>query len=276
MVEALLPAARVEVIAWGDGFKGVSRDLPTEVAVALSYDSITFAVMMASPADLHDFAIGFSLSEGIIEDPAEITDFELAILPLGLECRMRLAPAPRNALAARRRRIAGPVGCGLCGVDSLSEAVRPPAEVHAKLRLTANQVQNIMARLPALQLLNAQTRAVHAAAFYSPAEDKFWLREDVGRHNALDKVIGAARRDGKPGAEGVVLLTSRVSIELVQKTAALGAGILIAVSVPSARAVLDAQAAGITLIAIAREDGFEIFTHPERIILACEPSRSAG
>jgi FdhD protein len=213
--------------------------------------------------DLHDFALGFSLTEGIIQHPSDILEFELAELPLGLECRMILAEGARAALEARRRRFAGPMGCGLCGLDSLTEAVRAPARVHATLRIPAQAILAAMARLPALQLLNQATRAVHAAGFYTPADDALLVREDVGRHNALDKVIGAA---AGAGPQGVLLLTSRVSIELIQKAAIFGAGILVAVSVPSARAVRDAEAAGITLIAVARDDGFEIFTHPHRIL----------
>jgi FdhD protein len=238
---------------------------------------VNFAVMMTSPTDLEDFAVGFSLSEGIIEHPSEIIEFELAVFPLGLECRMRLAPARRNALETRRRRVAGPVGCGLCGIDSLAEALRPPIPVRGtSLRLSVQQISDVLNRLPEMQALNRETHAVHAAAFYAPAEGSLLVREDVGRHNALDKLAGAVRRRGMDGDQGVVLLTSRVSIELIQKTAILGSGIIIAVSVPSAQAIRDADAAGITLVAVARSDGFEIFTHPERIIGACVPFRSAG
>jgi len=240
-----------------------TRSLPEEVAVAMTYDRVTFAVMMASPMDLQDFAVGFSLTEGIIQHPSDILEFELTELPLGLECRMRLADGAAEALALRRRRFAGPMGCGLCGLDSLAEAVRAPARVHSALRVTTQQILSAMARLPALQILNQATRAVHAAGFYTPADGGLLVREDVGRHNALDKVIGAA---SGAGGQGVLLLTSRVSIELIQKAAVFGAGILVAVSVPSARAVRDAQAAGMTLVAVARADGFEIFTHPERIL----------
>ncbi len=270
------PIVSVSVTAWRGEWSLTERALPEEVPVAMTYDRVTFAVMMASPSDLHDFAVGFSLSEGIVEGPSEITELEIKVLPLGIECRMTLVPARREALKSRRRRIAGPVGCGLCGIDSLTEAVRPAAKVESSLRVSAAEIASALARLPELQTLNLQTRAVHAAAFFTPANGALLVREDVGRHNALDKLIGAVRREEAGGAQGVVLLTSRVSIELIQKTASLGAGILVAVSVPSARAVRDAQAAGITLIAVARHDGFEIFTHPERVIEACGPSRSGG
>ncbi len=276
MKQAPSPVTRASVVAWRDKFLQGERALPEEVAVAMTYDRVTFAVMMASPMDLEDFAVGFSLSEGIIESPSDVEQLEILVLPLGLECRMVLTPAKRDRLEARRRRIAGPVGCGLCGMDSLSEAVRTPAVVESALHVSAEQIASAMARMYPLQTLNQETRAVHAAAFFNPADDSLSVREDVGRHNALDKMIGSVARSGLPGRDGVVLLTSRVSIELIQKTAILGAGIMVAVSVPSARAVRDAHAAGITLIAVARQDGFEIFTHPERITGACALSRSDG
>ncbi len=265
MDQAPDPITHVAVKAWRDRFLEMDRKLPEETAVALTYDRVTFAVMMASPQDLQDFAVGFSLSEGIIQRPEDILSYELRVLPLGLECRMELRPDRREALEARRRRIAGPVGCGLCGMDSLIEAIKPPKPVHCDITVPASKIQAAIRRLPELQALNRETRAVHAAAFYTQEDDALIVREDVGRHNGLDKLIGAVKRAGRQGPEGVVLLTSRVSIELIQKTAALGAGIIVAVSVPSARAVREAEAAGMTLIAVARDDGFEIFTHPERI-----------
>jgi len=241
-----------------------ARVLPEEVAVALTYDRVSFAVMMATPKDLEDFAVGFSLSEGIIGTVSEIVELEIIALEAGVECRMALAPARRAALEARRRKIAGPVGCGLCGIDSLEQALRPVKRVESSLRMPADAIAEGFTRMAGLQVLNQQTHAVHAAAFLTP-DGNVILREDVGRHNALDKLIGASARAGADGAGGAVLLTSRVSIELIQKTAMFGAPILAAISVPTARAVREAEAAGLTLIAVARNDGFEIFTHHERI-----------
>ncbi len=243
-----------------------TRTLPEETAIALTYDRATFAVMMASPTDLQDFALGFSLTEGIIATASDIKNLEIISHPAGIECRMDLTPARRDALAARRRFIAGPAGCGLCGMDSMDQAIRAPAPVTSSLTVTTAQITAALAALPAAQTLNNATHAVHAAGFYNPTTGTLLLREDVGRHNALDKLVGAIHHRGDDPTTGIVLLTSRVSIELIQKTAALGAAILVAVSVPSARAVRDAAAANITLIAIARNDGFEIFTHPHRIL----------
>jgi FdhD protein len=265
MTELPPPIAEFDVTLWRGAPEPGSRVLPEETAVAITYERSTFAVMMASPSDLQDFALGFSLSEGIIGSASDITALEVLALPDGIECRMALSSARGLALERRRRRMTGPVGCGLCGMDSLAEATRAPAGVTAALRLSPAEIQTAMSRLGELQRLNRQTRGVHAAAFYHPGTGEIMLREDVGRHNALDKLIGAVSKAGIPGAAGAVLLTSRLSIELIQKTAMLGAGILVAISVPSARAVREARAAGITLVAVARPDGFEVFSHPERI-----------
>jgi FdhD protein len=253
-------------IAWrSGGVAPTSRVLPEETPVALSYNRVTFAVMMASPYDLRDFAIGFSLSEGIIGDISEIEDLEILHGELGIECRITLNAARNAVLDARRRRIAGPVGCGLCGLDSLEQTVLPARKVNAALRISASAIAESLAGMEQQQKLNRETHAVHAAAFVNASSGAMLLREDIGRHNALDKLIGAAARQGEQGSDGAVLLTSRVSIDLIQKAAMFGTAVLVAVSVPSARAAREAGVCGITLVGVARQDGFEIFTHPERI-----------
>ncbi len=259
--------AAVSAVFWRGGLwhEGV-RSLPEETPVVLTYDRSSFAVMMATPLDLADFALGFSLSEGIISAAADVTGLEIVSLPEGMECRMTLASGKREALQARRRHVAGPLGCGLCGIDSLREALRPLPVVTSALQVTPAAIAECLARLEALQVLNQATRAVHAAAFFSPATGEILLREDVGRHNALDKTIGAVMARGLAAHEGIMAVTSRVSIELIQKTAILGAPILAAISVPTARAVREAEAAGITLIGVARGDAFEVFSHRERIM----------
>ena len=253
-------------VAWRSGEEEAGfRTLPDEVPIALVHDAATTAVMMATPADLEDFGLGFSLNEGIIERPEQIQGMEIVETELGIEVRMWL-DAPRSAaLTARRRHMAGATGCGLCGIDSLSEAVKPPRPVAGQLQLSFDQVQAALLLMNENQVLSQATRATHAAGYWSPALGLVAVREDVGRHNALDKLAGtlARRRQRRPGA---VLLTSRVSVEMVQKTAAIGAPILIAVSAPTVLAVRTAEAADITLVAVARGDGFEVFTRRDRIV----------
>ncbi len=234
--------------------------------MAVVYDASTYAVMMASPADLEDFAIGFSLTEGVIDTPSQVRGIEMVAAPLGVEARLWLAPDRGAHLAERRRFMAGPTGCGLCGIDSLEQAVRRwPPVARREVRISPAQIRKAQDALAAAQPLGQATRAAHAAGYWRPGDGLVAAREDVGRHNALDKLIGALARADEAGDDGAVLLTSRVSIEMVQKTARLGAPILIAVSAPTSLAVRTADEAGITLIAVAREDGFEVFTHPERV-----------
>jgi FdhD protein len=195
----------------------------------------------------------------------DIQSLEVVPLDEGVELRMWLKKPIGDALAARRRHLAGPTGCGLCGVDGLTEAVRAPAKVADTFRIDAKAIRTALDSLPAAQALNRETRAVHAAGFWTRDKGLTALREDVGRHNALDKLVGAMARSDENAADGLLLLTSRVSIEMVQKASVLGAEIIVAVSAPTALAIRTAEAAGITLVAIARADGFEIFAHPHRI-----------
>jgi FdhD protein len=243
-----------------------TRTIPEETALALTYNGGAYAVMMGTPRDLEDFAIGFSLSEGVIHSPKDIDSLDIVELDDGIELRMWLAQAKAVRLSERRRHIAGPTGCGLCGIDSIAEAVRPAAIVPQGQSFSPREIMAAMQAIPPLQPINIETRAVHAAAFWIPARGVVALREDVGRHNALDKLAGALAREKLTADEGMVLLTSRVSVEMVQKTAAMGAPLMVAVSAPTALAVRMAEAAGITLAAVARADGFEVFSHPGRIV----------
>jgi FdhD protein len=245
----------------------VARALPEETAVAIVCNGGAQAVMMASPTDLHDFAVGFALTEGIVERADQIEDLEVAAQETGIELRLWLGPERAEALARRRRFMAGPVGCGLCGIDSLAEALRPlpAAPAPAGPLMTPAEVEAAAAALAAAQPLRARTGAVHAAGFWRPGEGLVAAREDVGRHNALDKLVGALARGGVDPSGGAVVLTSRVSVEMVQKSAVAGAPVIVAVSAPTAHAVRLAEAAGLTLVGLARGDGFEIFTAPSRI-----------
>jgi FdhD protein len=263
------PVRTVDRLAWRDNrLSEGTRAIPEETALALTYNGGTYAVMMGTPQNLDDFAIGFSLSEGIVQSPDEIASLDIVDLDDGIELRMWLADEKATYLSERRRHIAGPTGCGLCGIDSITEAVRPAAIVAKGRSFAPPEIMTAMASLAPLQLINIESRAVHAAAFWTPAAGIVALREDVGRHNALDKLAGALAQVKAPATEGMVLLTSRVSVEMVQKTAAIGAGLMVAVSAPTALAVKVAEAAGITLVAVARSDGFEVFTHPDRIASA--------
>lgn len=243
--------------SWGKGRS--ERELAEEVAVAIVVNGSTLAVMMATPADLEAFGIGFALTEGVIGDVSEVTRVEVVDQDLGIEVRLWIGEDKARAMSVRRRQQAGPSGCGLCGIESLEAAMRGVRPVMARLSLSTEQIRAAVASLRPAQSLNALTRAVHAAALWHPEQGILAVCEDVGRHNALDKVAGRAAAMNLPSGECAVLLTSRVSIELVQKTAMIGASLLIAVSAPTRLAVQVAQEAGITLIGVAREDGFEVF-----------------
>jgi FdhD protein len=261
------PARIVDRQIWRHcGLTSGGRSIPEETAVALTYNGGTYAVMMATPQDLEDFAVGFSVSEGIIGSLADIDSLDVVRLDDGIELRMWLGKPKADRLQERRRHIAGPTGCGLCGIETVAEAMRPAAIVGPGRQFSSEQIMTAMRNISSRQTLNIETRAVHAAAFWDVNGGIVALREDVGRHNALDKLAGALARASIAAGEGIILLTSRVSVEMVQKSAAIGAPAMVSVSAPTALAVRMADAAGITLAAIARADGFEVFTHSHRIL----------
>lgn len=248
------------------GTAAANRMVPEETPVAFSYGGTTHAVMMASPADLEDFALGFTLTEGIIDAPDEIEEITVEAQVTGYDIQIRLRDKANRRFEARRRRLAGPVGCGLCGIESIEEAMRSVDAVgQAALTLTAGDVVQSVRMLSKLQPLHSETGAVHAAGFYVPGQGIVAAREDVGRHNALDKLAGALTSRGIDGSTGAVVVTSRVSVEMVQKTAAIGSPVIIAVSAPTALAIRNADAAGMALVALVRGDDFDVFTHPERV-----------
>jgi FdhD protein len=246
--------------------RAAARMVPEETPVALSFAGTTHAVMMATPADFEDFALGFALTEGIVATPGEIDTITVEDAGPGVDIQIRLKDTANRRFEARRRRLAGPVGCGLCGIESIEEAMRAVADVgQSALTLSADDITGAARLLADAQPLHAETGAVHAAGFYRPGRGIAAAREDVGRHNALDKLAGALAKAGIDGGTGAVVVTSRVSVEMVQKTAAIGASAIIAVSAPTALAIRMADEAGMTLVALVRGDEFDIFTHPERI-----------
>jgi FdhD protein len=260
------PVVRVPRAVWRTGgFTEDARAIPEETAVAFTFNTASYAVMMATPQDLEDFAVGFSLTEGVISSINAIDSIDIVEEEVGIELRIWLKAADAVEFLGRRRKMAGPTGCGLCGIESLVEAMRPPPDVVKGRVFTPNQIMTAVDSLFPMQVLNRETRAVHAAGFWTPERGLVAVREDVGRHNALDKLAGALARDGSTAREGLVVLTSRVSVEMVQKSAAIGAPTIVAVSAPTALAVRMAEACGMTLVAIARKDGFEVFTHPHRV-----------
>lgn len=243
-----------------------SRMVPQETPIAFSYGGTTHAVMMATPADLEDFALGFSLTEGVVASPDEIEAVAVEEAGEGIDIQIALKDAPGARFEARRRHLAGPVGCGLCGIESIEEAMRQVRNVsNLELTFSAGDIVRSVALLSKRQKLHAQTGAVHAAGFYVPGKGIVAVREDVGRHNALDKLAGALVRAGVEGAAGAVVVTSRVSVEMVQKTAAIGAPTIVAVSAPTALALRTAEEAGMTLVALVRGEEFDVFTHPRRV-----------
>jgi FdhD protein len=264
----ILPASVSHVpclVHRGVGTERRIRSVAEETPIALSFNGTSYAVMMATPCDLTDFAVGFSLADGVIRCPADIESLEIVTHEAGIELRMWLAPARASAFAERRRRLTGPTGCGLCGVESLVGALPPIPHVSDGIAITPQLIAAVLPLFASAQTLHRETKAMHAAGFFVPGQGLVSVREDVGRHNALDKLAGDLARRNIPGSTGFVVLTSRVSVEMVQKTAMLGASTIVAVSAPTALAIRVAEQAGITLVAIARDDGFEIFSCAHRL-----------
>jgi FdhD protein len=244
---------------------GRSVALAAEVPVALVFNGISYAVMLASPADLADFARGFALSEGIVERAEEVRDVVVRTVADGIEVAAELAPRRFEALKARRRSLAGRTGCGICGVEALGDAVRPPAPVAEGSPITDEAIARALAALPGRQALNAAVHALHAAAWAAPDGTILTVREDVGRHNALDKLIGARTASGEGFADGFLVITSRCSVEMVQKAARAGIAIVVAVSAPTALAVDLAERVNVTLVAAAGRGVRAAFSHPRRL-----------
>ena len=236
-----------------------------ETPVSLSYNGLSHVVMMMTPANLEDFALGFSLSEGIVERPGQIYDIATQAHAHGLEIAITVGNERFQQLKDRRRNLAGRTGCGLCGAESLDQAVRPVPAVACDTVIATGAIQRALALLDEWQPLQRATGAAHGAAWCAADGSIVLAREDVGRHNALDKLIGALARGPETRGEGFALVSSRASYEMVSKAAQAGIGILVAVSAPTALAVRLAAQAGITLVAFARAGRVSVYSEPRRL-----------
>lgn len=272
MSELPRPAAQayraLEVCGIRAGTRIAGQDcVAEEVPVALEFNGISHAVMMATPADLEDFAYGFSVTEGIVDSAAQIHDCEWSSSAKGYTVQLTIAASCFTRLKEKRRNLTGRTGCGLCGTESLAQAVRHPAPLLATPCFDARAVSKALATMRTRQLLLAVTGATHAAAWCTAEGEVALIREDVGRHNALDKLVGALVRERRPASAGFITITSRASYEMVQKTAVVGVGLLAAVSGVTGLAVDVAHSAGLTLLGFARGDDVSIYSHPERFTL---------
>lgn len=236
-----------------------------EVPVGLVYGGETFAVMLATPTDLEDFATGFSLSEGIVGHPDEVTVLDVTPVDFGVRVRMDLPVERLAAMLRRRRNLLGGSGCGRCGTDSFAETLRPLDPVASTATIAPDAIHRATAELPARQRLNQEVGAVHAAGFARADGRLLAVREDVGRHNALDKLIGALARAAIDPSDGFVVMSSRCSFELVHKTAAAGIPLIAAVSAPTSLAIDFAASVRVGVVAFAREGRFTVYAVPERV-----------
>lgn len=259
------PATVHRVMRGGGGIDRIET-LAEEVPVALVYNGVSHAVMMASPADLKDFALGFTLSEGIAESAAEIGEIHPVVLEAGIEIQVQLSGRAEWRLKDRRRNLTGRTGCGICGVDSLEQAIRPMTPVVSHLQVSMEAIYRALDALPQAQQHNRVARSLHAAAFCDAKGKIVLVREDVGRHNALDKLIGAMVTAKVDPAAGFAIITSRCSVEMVQKAVIAGIPVLVAVSAPTLMARRLADDNNLTLVALARVDGALVICHGERIV----------
>ncbi|HDS1101782.1 MULTISPECIES: formate dehydrogenase accessory sulfurtransferase FdhD [Stenotrophomonas] len=260
---------------WRGGLPQLQLDVVAEeVPVAMRYNGAAFSVMMATPCDLEDFALGFSLSEGLITAPAQLLAVEVRPQLEGIELQMTVAAdAPGAALDPDEERLLpGRGGCGLCGTRQLEDVLRPLPPIRERRTYAPAALQRALAELAQHQPMNAASGAIHAAAWADASGRIGWVREDVGRHNALDKLIGALHHNEHAIDGGLLVISSRASYEMVSKAVRAGASVLAAVSAPTALAIDLARSAGLCLIGFARESGFNVYTHPERL-QADEPSR---
>ncbi len=259
-------SVQLPVTRWSAGTLSQAQDaIAEEMPVALVYHDVPHVVMLATPADLEDYAVGFSLSEGLVANFAEIRGVTVTQGAAAADVHVSVAWERFTALLQRRRNLEGRTGCGLCGAETAADAIREVAPVPTGVSVSAAQLHQAIEDLKSRQPINARTGSVHAAAWVLPQQGIQVVREDVGRHNALDKTIGALARSGGDFSAGYMLITSRASYEMVQKCATMGISMLVALSAPTAFAVRLAQRAGLTLVAFARADRHVVYAHPQRL-----------
>lgn len=242
-------------------------DVIEEVPVAFEYNGISHAVMLASPSDLEEFALGFSLSEGICASAKDFFEIEVAQSAAGITLQIKVSSEAFVKLKERRRNLTGRSGCGLCGTESLDQVIRPLTPNSHTQILSAASIRRALTGLKDRQPLNRLTGAAHAAAWCASDGQLLAVFEDVGRHNALDKLIGAMAKQRMDAQDGFVLMTSRASVELVQKAATVGISALVAISAPTALAVRTARDCGMTLVAFARGEDFVAYANSQNMTL---------
>jgi FdhD protein len=260
------PLLRLQATRWRDGQAAQSSEtIAEETPVSIVYNGIPHVVMMATPQDLEDFALGFSITEELIASLADLEHVEVVRYSQGIEIQAQVSKACEEVIAGRTRRLTGRTGCGICGADSVAMVLKQLHPVQGGLTIRTETIRRALDSLTTRQTLNAEAGAVHAAGWAGLDGEVQMVREDVGRHNALDKLIGALLKSGLHPESGFVLVTSRASFEMVQKTTVLGAPLMAAISGPTGLAVRVAQQAGLTLVGFARAGGHTVYTHPERL-----------
>ena len=264
-IEGRAGLQRASVTTWRQQRVASTDDwVVDEVPVALVFNGISHAVMLASPLDLEDFALGFALTEGLLANRSELYGVEVAPVANGIEVRLDVASACEFRMKERRRNLSGRTGCGLCGTESLDQVLRPMPVLSKLLSVAPSAVASALKRMAESQPLQRASGAAHAAAWCDSDGQVRLVREDVGRHNALDKLIGALVRSQTPVADGFIAVTSRASVEMVQKTLMAGVSLLVAVSAPTALAVRVASENGLALAGFARGDDLVCYTDPAR------------
>ncbi len=261
------PTRTVTVMRWDEGVvTSVMDTVAEETPVAFKYQGVAHVVMLASPRDLEDLAVGFTLTESIVGARSEIRSVEVSAVDGALEVNLSIAPERFSQLLKRQRNLSGRTGCGMCGAETLADAIRAPVPLVGGLSLRGADVQSALAGLASGQVLNARTGSIHAAGWAVPGRGVVLVREDVGRHNALDKLIGALLRQGEDLEKGFVVMSSRASYELVQKVATVGITTLVAVSAPTGFAIRSAEEFGVTLVGFARTGRHVVYAHAERFV----------